>query len=192
MWSLVLRVILTKDFTVSNDSKTEVLHTGLQHTLALTSNTCMTAGSNKVQFNDTIKKLGVHLDPPLLTHQNITHLCKAANSELRKIASVRSLLIQTEGTTVQLASSLILSCLDYCNFVLAGLPFEELLCLQKIQNNAARLVFQKPKQDHVTPLMSELHWLPVKFRVQYKLATLASCCFDGSLPPCPSSLLNIY
>ena len=122
----------------------------------------------------------------------VTHVCKTANSELRKIASVRSLLIQTEGTTVQLASSLILSCLDYCNYVLAGLPFEELLCLQKIQNNAARLVFQKPKQDHVTPLMSELHWLPVKFRVQYKLATLASCCFDGSLPPCPSSLLNIY
>ena len=57
---------------------------------------------------------------------------------------------------------------------------------------AARLVFQKSKADHVSPLLSELHWLPVKFRVVHKLTTFAFRRFDGSLPPHLSSLLNIY
>ena len=40
---------------------------------------------------------------------------------------------------------------------------------QKIQNNAARLILKRSKRDHVTPLSKELHWLPVKYRIQYKL-----------------------
>ena len=48
---------------------------------------------------------------------------------------------------------------------------QELFRIHKIQNNAARLVFPKSEKDHVTYLWSELHWLPVIFRVEYMLAT---------------------
>ena len=48
------------------------------------------------------------------------------------------------------------------------------------------------KQDHVTPLLKELHWLPVKLRCQYKIATLAYRHFEGSLPPYLSSSLCTY
>ena len=60
------------------------------------------------------------------------------------------------------------------------------------QNNAARLVFRKSKRNHVTPLLLELHWLPVQYRIQYKIATFAFRRFDNTLPPYLSSLLNIY
>ena len=48
------------------------------------------------------------------------------------------------------------------------------------------------RRDHVTPLLKELHWLPVKFRCQYKIATLAYRHFEGSLPPYRSASLCTY
>ena len=68
--------------------------------------------------------------------------------------------------------------------------------IARLQNNAARLVIQKKKKekrrDHVTPLRKELHWLPVKFRCQYKIATFAYRHFEGSLAPYLSSSLCTY
>ena len=81
-----------------------------------------------------------------------------------------------------------MSRLDYCNATFAGVSDEQIACIQKIQNNAALLILKKSKRDHVTPLLKELHWLPVKYHVQYKFATLAFRHFDGTLPPYLSSL----
>ena len=52
--------------------------------------------------------------------------------------------------------------------------------------------WKKSKRDHVTPLLKELHWLAVKYRIQYKLATLAFRHFDGTLPSYLSSSLCTY
>ena len=54
--------------------------------------------------------------------------------------------------------------------------------LQKVQNHAARVVMKKKMRDHVTPLLRELHWLPVEYRYQFKIATFAYRHFDSSLP----------
>ena len=98
----------------------------------------------------------------------------------------------TEKNTVQLVCSFVLSRLDYCNATLADLPATHIACLQRIQNNAARLVLQKSKRQHVTPLLKQLQWLPIQTRIDYKLATLAFRHFDGSLPQYLSSRLDIY
>ena len=89
---------------------------------------------------------------------------------------------------------MITSRLDYCNATLAGVADEQIERIRKIQNNAARLILTKSKRDHVTPLLKELHWLPLKYRIQYKLATLAFRHFDGTLLPytclLPSAHIN--
>ena len=72
------------------------------------------------------------------------------------------------------------------------LPADQIVRLQRVQNNAARLVLKKRRRDHVTPLLKELHWLPVKFRCQYKIATLAYRHFEWSLPLYRSSSLCTY
>ncbi|KAK0153511.1 hypothetical protein N1851_004796 [Merluccius polli] len=60
-----------------------------------------------------------------------------------------------------LVPALVLSRLDYCSSLLAGLPASAIKPLQRIQNPAARLVFNLPKFSHVTPPFRDLHWLPV-------------------------------
>ena len=120
----------------------------------------------------------------------ISSACPASFLELRRLASVRPYLC--ERTSARLVAALITSRLDYYNSVLAGLPAEQIGRLQRVQNSAARLVQKKRKRDHVTPLLNEFHWLPVKFRCEYKIATLAYCHFDGTLPSYLSASLCTY
>src|SRR4029434_4629649 len=54
--------------------------------------------------------------------------------------------------------------------------------LQMIQNAAARLVFNQPKRAHVTPLLIDLHWLPVAARIKFKSLMLAYRVLAGSAP----------
>ena len=78
---------------------------------------------------------------------------------------------------------MITSRLDYCNDTFTGVADEQITRIQKMQNKTAQLILKKSKRDHVTPLLKELHWLPVKYCIQYKLATLTFRYFDGTLPP---------
>ena len=67
-----------------------------------------------------------------------------------------------------------------------------LVVVQKIQKGAARVVTRKRKSEHSTPLLKQLHWLPVEAGIQYKVATLADRHFEGTLPLYLSSVLHAY
>jgi len=64
-------------------------------------------------------------------------------------------------------SAFILSRLDYCNSVLAGLPRCTAEPLQRILNAAARLVLNLRLHEHITPALLQLHWLPIDYRITY-------------------------
>ena len=93
----------------------------------------------------------------------------------------------------KLAVSFVLTRLDYCNSLLAGLPDNKLNKLQRIQNHAARIVLHKPRHVSATSLLRILHWLPVKVRIQYKIACLCfQCLSHNTMPPYLSDLLHPY
>ena len=93
----------------------------------------------------------------------------------------------------KLAVSFILSRLDYCNSLFAGIPDNKLNKLQCIQNHASRLVLHKSRHASATALLRTLHWLPVKARIQYKTACLCfQCIYPNSMPPYISDLLHPY
>ena len=81
-----------------------------------------------------------------------------------------------------LVTSLVHSRLDYCNAVFAGLPARDLQRLQSVLNAAVRLVSNSSSRCHVTPLLRDRHWLPIKQRVQYKLCMLVHRCLHGEAP----------
>ena len=123
-----------------------------------------TLGGNSVPFKTSVKYLGVHLDKTLSMQKHVSSICCASFLEHRRIASIRPYLSQSAAA--RLVAAMVISRLDYCNSVFTGLPADHIARLQRVQNNAARLVLQKKKRrrDHITPLLKELHWLPVKFR----------------------------
>jgi hypothetical protein len=88
--------------------------------------------------------------------------------------------------------ALVISRLDYCNTVLAGLPSSTTAPLQRVQNAAARLVFDLRSRDHVTPALIQLHWLPVQSRITYKLRAHVPSTHRSAacLPACLIKTLN--
>ena len=66
----------------------------------------------------------------------------------------------------------VMSRVDYGNALLFGLPEMVLHKLQIIQNSAARLVTGTHGRDHITPVLFKLHWLPVRYRIEFKLLVL--------------------
>jgi len=74
---------------------------------------------------------------------------------------------------MRLVSAVILSRLDYCNAVLAGLPEATIRPLQCMRPElATRLVAGVSSHEHITPVLHQLHWLPVEYSIKYKLGVL--------------------
>ena len=121
---------------------------------------------------------------------HISSVCRSAYLELRRISAIRPFL--TTSATATLVCSRVLSRIDYCNSLLAGITSDQIARLQRILNNSARLIFRKKRSEHVTPMLISLHWIPIKQRIEYKLATLAFRYFDGTLPPYLSHCLSSY
>ena len=72
--------------------------------------------------------------------------------------------------------------LDYCNSLFYGSPMYMLERLQKVQNSAARLIFKCRKQNHISPLLMSLHWLPINSHIEYKLSVICHSFFLGLSP----------
>ena len=98
---------------------------------------------------------------------HIGQICSKAFRGLYNIRQIRKFL--SVQSTKTLIHAFVSSHLYYYNALLFGLPRYQLDRLQKVQNAAARVIFQIAEFDHITPALIDLHWLPVTFRVQFKL-----------------------
>ena len=98
---------------------------------------------------------------------HVSRVEQACFYHLRQIRVVRRQL--GRDITARLVTALVLSCLDYCNTVLAILPASTLAPFQRVLHAVARTVMDLKPCGHMTPALRELHWLPVAERIQYKL-----------------------
>jgi len=83
----------------------------------------------------------------------------------------------------KLVHAFISSRLDYCNGLFTGIPGKYMQKLQYIKNSAARVLMRVQKYEHITPILYSLHWLPVPFRIDYKILLLTHKCLNGHAPP---------
>ena len=130
------------------------------------------------------------LDTHLTMKNQVINLVRTANFELRRINSTRHYL--SVEATQKLVVAFVMSRLDYCNFLLYGCPQYLINRLQKVQNNAARLILKVLTTYHITPHLQTLHWLPVNARIQYKICCLSFSAINSSCPQYLADLLKIY
>ena len=114
--------------------------------------------------------LGVLFDQTLSFGEHVSKLCKSSHYHLRNISKIRKYL--DENSTETLVYALVLSKLDYCNTLLIGLPNYQIDRLQSVLNTAARIITFTCKYDHITPVLVGLHWLPVSYRIRFKVLLL--------------------
>jgi len=147
-------------------------------------------GKEKILFSEKAKNLGVLFDNELSCDAQVSSLCKQVYFETCRIGKMAPFL--DENSLKCLVSAFIFSKLDYCNSMLANLSLERIKRLQRFQNIVAKMVLKKKKQDHVTPLLIHLHWLPVQARIEYKLSVLCHKCLHNKAPVYLSSMITAY
>ena len=130
------------------------------------------------------------IDSQLDMKTHVNYISRASYLHLRNISHIRNNI--SDDTAATLTHAFISSKLDNMNSLLVGIPECVLKKLQLIQNNAARLVARKKKRDHITPVMKQLHWLPIRQRIKYKICLMTYKALDGSAPDYISSLLTRY
>lgn len=170
-WMVVHRLMLNQD-------KTVILHLIRQRGDAFTG-TINIAGS-EISTSPIGRNLGVLMDDHLNMKAHVSQVCRSSYMHIRDIGAIRKML--TRRATETLVHAFITSRLDYCNSLLYGHPAVTINKLQRIQNTAARIVTCTRKREHITPILQELHWLPVAQRITYKLLTLTYQALHGQAP----------
>ena len=122
--------------------------------------------------------------------QHVNSVCRNTYAQLRQIGHIRPYL--TKDATKSLINSLVTSRLDYCNTLLYGIPKNLMNKLQTVQNTAARIITRTSKYDHVTPVLRELHWLPIQCRIEYKILTHTYKALNDQSPVYMKNMLEIY
>ncbi len=92
----------------------------------------------------------------------------------------------------KLVHAFMTSRLDYCNALLGGCPVSSINKLDIAHNAAARVLTRSRKYDHITPILQSLHWLPIKFRISYKIFLLAYKALNYLAPAYLTNLLSRY
>ena len=170
-----LRRWMIKDKLMLNDDKTEFVLIGTKQQLAKVCIDTLSVGISEVSNSSLVRNLGSWFDCNFTMATHVNKICKAAFYHLYNIARIRKYL--NRQLTEALVHALVTSRVDYCNGLLSANPY---LCkLQRVQNAAARLVFRAPKFCHTSPFLFELHWLPIKSRIDFKVILITFKAIHG-------------
>ena len=176
------------NFLKLNDDKTEFLDIGFY----VSPVSSLDLGELAICSVKKAKNLGFIFDHQMNLNDQISAVSQVCYLNLRNLGRIASRL--THDLKVQLVHSNVLSFIDYCNSVYGALTEKNLQRLQKIQNSAVRFIYRlhgKKRHNSIMPYLKQLHFLPVKFRILYKIALLVYKCINNVAPDYLSKLLAL-
>ena len=179
---------MTTNLLKLNSKKTELMVMGPKAQLEKVGDFLLQVDGCSISPSPEVRNLGVILDSTLSYKSHIKSITKSAFFHLKNISRLRPSLSDSVAET--LIHSFISTRLDYCNGLLFGLPNTTLDRLQYIQNSAARVLTRTRRWQHITPTLKRLHWLPVKFRINFKLLLLTYKALHALAPRYLSDLLE--
>ena len=127
---------------------------------------------NQVSLAQSVRNLGVVFDPnfSFSFSDHVSQVIKSNRVHPRDLYRICSLL--DLNISALLTNALVSSRLDYCNSLFLSLTGFELRRLQLVQNSLCRVVTRSSKYSHITPQLKKLHWVQVKYRVQFKIGLI--------------------
>ena len=172
---------------VLNERKTEIVHfhSKFKDVNELVS---LNIGSATVNCCDSVRNLGIYFDSVLSMDTHISKVSQSVSFSLYRISRIRKFLSQS--CTERLIHAFVTSRLDYCNSILYGLSDSLIRRLQLLQNSAARLVARSRINKHITPVLYDLHWLPISQRIKFKILVITFKILHGSAPLYVSEILT--
>ena len=166
-----LKIWMTRRKLKLNDGKTEIIIIrGNLRNISVADFGGMSFGDTQLVPCESAKNLGIVLDSSLCFRSHIESIVKTCNFHIRNLYMIKDFV--NKKNLVSLVHSLIVSKVDYCNSLLIGLPNITLKKVQSVLNKAARLIFSLPPRVPTTSSLIELHWLPLKARIEYKICLI--------------------
>ena len=171
-----------------NEEKTEFLTagTGRQHSKVIIDS--LNVAGISIKPSTSVRNLGVIIDQNLSLMEQVNAICSSCYGHLKSIIQIIPYLNKSAAHTI--VQSLIPSRGDNCNSFLAELPQYLIHKLQKVQNWAARIVLNVKKHDSISVHLHQLHWLPVRFRIKFKINLLVYKSLNQQAPSYLTSMLN--
>ena len=163
---------------------------GSRQQLAKIDTKTITIGEHSIESSTSAKNLGVTFDSELGMDLHVNnYITSSCFYQLRQLRSIRRSLSTDAAKT--LVHSLITSRVDYCNSIFYGATYVVVRRLQSVLNAAARLISNRQKFDHITPVLKDqLPWLPIRQRIDFKIAVFVYNALHGRGPTYLSRTCN--
>uniref|UniRef100_A0A8C6LWY4 Reverse transcriptase domain-containing protein n=1 Tax=Nothobranchius furzeri TaxID=105023 RepID=A0A8C6LWY4_NOTFU len=177
---------LSENFLLLNDAKTEaiIFSPGTSQSPQLTL-PFITSG-----LKNRVTNLGVVMDAKLKMDIHVNQVVKTCYYHLRRLSKVKPILKRHHLHSV--VHAFITSRLDYSNSVLYGISSSTLARLQLVQNAAARFLTGTRQREHITPVLANLHWLPIHLRIEFKILVFVFKSLNNLAPGYLSELIHPY
>ena len=185
-----VRVWMRLNWLKLNDGKTELMVFSTKQSQDKHNDVTLRIGETDVANHHPVRNLGVLEDPQLTMTSQVHAVCKSAFYQLRNIARIRCYLTNSAAKTM--VHALVMSRLDYGNALCYGMSKGNMEKLQRVQNAAARLVTRKRRSAHITPILFDLHWLPIEYRVMFKILVQVFRALNGQAPVYMCDMLHQY
>ena len=169
-----------------NDTKTEFLTIGTRQQLAKVTIDSIGVGDAEKNLAQNVRNLSSWFHKHMSMKVHVSKVCSKAFRGFYNIRQTRKFL--SIESTKTLVHAFVISHLDYCNTLLFGIPQYQIKRLQRVLNAAARITCFIPRCTHITPALMLLHWLPVKFCVQFKITLLDYKALNGMTPDYTANL----
>ena len=177
-------------FLKLNDKKTQLMCISTKNCIIKTPSTIKLMGED-IKTSSSAKYLGVWLDEKLFMSKQVNHVCAQGYITLRNLWKISSK-VNDISIRTQLIHSCLLSKLNFCSILYHSLPKKELKKLDRLLKAGVRFVFRicgADRRQHITPFLQKLHFLPIKYRSEFKINLTVYKCFKNQAPNYLKSLL---
>ena len=173
-----------------NDDKTEVMFLSSRYYHKCINVSNFTIDNITIVPASSVRNIGIIFDSIMSMEDQVTAICRSTHYHLRNIGRIRKCI--TYDACEKLVHALVTSRLDCGNALLFGLPDYQYDRLQRLLHTAARILTLTPISNHITPILKELHWLPIEKRIDYKIALITFKSIHSLAPVYISEMIMPY